>query len=279
MIELRALSLGAGVQSTVVLLMSCRGELDRVDAAIFADTGWETQRTYRHLAWLEQEAARYGIPVHRVTAGNIRADGMRSRIRGLKGDGMRWAAMPLYTANNGSTGMVRRQCTKEYKIAPIVRKQRELLGAPRLGRVPGGKQAEVWFGISLDEVQRMREPSVAWQIYRYPLIHDEPMRRNACQAWFEKRYPNRDLPRSACIGCPFRSNSEWQELRNSSADEWADAIAFDEALRDNTKVEGVPGQLDGLAYLHRSCKPLAEAPIGDDEPLLWGNECEGLCGV
>ena len=38
---LRILSLGAGVQSTALLLMSIRGEIDRRDCAIFADTGWE----------------------------------------------------------------------------------------------------------------------------------------------------------------------------------------------------------------------------------------------
>src|SRR5437764_521642 len=40
--HLRVLSLGAGVQSTTVLLMAMRGEIrDKLDCAIFADTGWE----------------------------------------------------------------------------------------------------------------------------------------------------------------------------------------------------------------------------------------------
>ena len=37
--ELRILSLGAGVQSTVLALMACDGTLPGLDAAIFADTG------------------------------------------------------------------------------------------------------------------------------------------------------------------------------------------------------------------------------------------------
>jgi 3'-phosphoadenosine 5'-phosphosulfate sulfotransferase (PAPS reductase)/FAD synthetase len=39
----RVISLGAGVQSTTVLLLAHRGELPGgpVDYAIFADTGWE----------------------------------------------------------------------------------------------------------------------------------------------------------------------------------------------------------------------------------------------
>lgn len=38
---LKILSLGAGVQSTTLLLLAERGELERPDRAIFADTGWE----------------------------------------------------------------------------------------------------------------------------------------------------------------------------------------------------------------------------------------------
>lgn len=41
--RLKVLSLGAGVQSTTVLLMSWAGELPPLDCAIFADTGWEPQ--------------------------------------------------------------------------------------------------------------------------------------------------------------------------------------------------------------------------------------------
>ena len=39
----RSLSLGAGVQSTVLALMAERGDhgLSKPDVAIFADTGWE----------------------------------------------------------------------------------------------------------------------------------------------------------------------------------------------------------------------------------------------
>jgi hypothetical protein len=46
---LRVLSLGAGVQSTTLLLMSVYGELPPLDYAIFADTGWEPARVYEHL--------------------------------------------------------------------------------------------------------------------------------------------------------------------------------------------------------------------------------------
>jgi hypothetical protein len=40
----RVLSLGAGVQSTALLLMMIHGEVPKADAVIFSDTGWEPKR-------------------------------------------------------------------------------------------------------------------------------------------------------------------------------------------------------------------------------------------
>ncbi|GAA5542298.1 MULTISPECIES: hypothetical protein [Brucella] len=52
-IRLRVLSLGAGVQSTMLALMAAHGEIGPMpDCAIFADTGWEPKAVYEHLAWL-----------------------------------------------------------------------------------------------------------------------------------------------------------------------------------------------------------------------------------
>ncbi|KGJ11973.1 hypothetical protein EQ718_06180 [Paracoccus versutus] len=45
---------------------------------------------------------------------------------------------------------IRRQCTSSYKIVPIRRKVRELLGIAER-RSPGSPIAEQWIGISLDE--------------------------------------------------------------------------------------------------------------------------------
>lgn len=78
---IKVLSLGAGVQSSTVFLMSCRGVLPKVDCAIFADTQWEPKEVYEHLAWLEEMGRQHGIPVHRVTAGNLRDDAIHWRRR------------------------------------------------------------------------------------------------------------------------------------------------------------------------------------------------------
>lgn len=72
--ELRVLSLGAGVQSTVLALMACDGQLPGLDAAIFADTGWEPPSVYEQVERLRAEFERAGITFYQVSSGNIRDD-------------------------------------------------------------------------------------------------------------------------------------------------------------------------------------------------------------
>jgi hypothetical protein len=103
---IRILSLGAGVQSTAVLLMMIHGEIPKADAVIFADTGWEPAAVYKHLAKLEILMAENNMPFYKVSAGNIRQDFIESETR--------FASMPLHILNtNGKKAMVRRQCTSE----------------------------------------------------------------------------------------------------------------------------------------------------------------------
>ncbi|HVQ94233.1 MAG TPA: hypothetical protein VMU51_24550 [Mycobacteriales bacterium] len=78
---LRLLSLGAGVQSTVLLLLACDGIIRRFDVAYFADTGWEPKAVYTNLAKLREYASRAGIPVRTVSAGNLRADAVNPAHR------------------------------------------------------------------------------------------------------------------------------------------------------------------------------------------------------
>jgi len=170
---IRVLSLGAGVQSTTVLLMSCRGLLPKLDAAVFADTQWEPAAVYRHLDWLTAEAARHGVPVHRTTRGNLRQDTLDAISR-KAGDGKRAARLPFFVTNpSGEAGMMRRQCTGDYKIEPIERFiKRTLLGLKPRQRGPKAAVVEQWFGISADEAQRVRKSTRPWCQYRYPLIKD-----------------------------------------------------------------------------------------------------------
>lgn len=254
---MRILSLGAGVQSSTLLLLGCRGE-EQIDAAIFADTQWEPQATYRHLEWLEGQAQAAGIPIYRVTHGNLRE-------AALAGTPEAW--MPLRAANElGKQMMLRRQCTRHYKLAEIRR---------QVQRIRGGQPVEQLIGISLDEAHRMKDSGVRFIQNVYPLI-ERNWTRQTCLHWMaEHGYPR--PPKSSCIGCPYKGDADWRRLRDDSPEEWADAVAFDAAIR--TPRAGFSGPV----YLHRSLRPLAEVDLRTPQEHgqldLFGEECEGVCGV
>jgi 3'-phosphoadenosine 5'-phosphosulfate sulfotransferase (PAPS reductase)/FAD synthetase len=166
---MKVLSLGAGVQSTTVLRMVIAGELERIDHAIFADTGWEPPDVYSHLEALRQESEDAGIPVHVVKR---TPDGVRGDIVNPQGpDHQKWfATLPLYILGpDGARGIGRRQCTREYKVRPVERRIRELAGL-RYRQRWTGPPMEHWFGISADETRRVRMSPHRWSTFYYPLV-------------------------------------------------------------------------------------------------------------
>ena len=265
---MHVLSLGAGVQSSTLALMAAAGEVAPLpDAAIFADTGAEPQRVYEWLNWLEEKLP---FPVHRVQE----RDGLTRNIeRSIVGD--RFAGGPFFVRSSRGTGRLRRQCTREFKIVPIVRKVREMAGlSVRCG--PRKRTLVVqYIGISLDEWTRMKPSRIPWIEHRWPLV-ERRLTRHDCLTWMKRRgFPQ--PPRSACVYCPYKSDTEWRFLRDHDPRGWAEAIRVDCLIRT-----GVRGVRDPL-YLHRSLRPLAEVDLrtaaDHGQTDLFGEECEGMCGV
>jgi len=267
---LEVLSLGAGVQSSVMALKAARGELSPMpDCAIFADTQFEPLGVYQHLDWLEKQLP---FPVHRVSAGNIRDD----HLNGLNTTGQRFAAMPLHTEKGG---IGRRQCTKEYKVDPITKKIRDLMGLVPRQRGPKKVVVQQWIGISTDEAIRMKPNRIKWIENVWPLI-DAKLSRVDCLKWFEKNYPGQVLAKSACIPCPYHNNAMWRDMKINDPVSFAAAVEFDNAIR----LSGASvGNMLQKQFVHRSLKPLSEVDFRNLEDMgqinLFNNECEGLCGV
>ena len=267
-LTLEVLSLGAGVQSSVMALMAARGELTpKPDCAIFADTQWEPDAIYKHLEWLKMQLP---FPVHVVTNGSLRDDAVANqpaRARGTK----KLAAVPWFTDG----GMGRRQCTYDYKIVPLNKKIRSLLGYKARQRIPLNK-VRVWVGISTDEIMRMKPSRERWITNVWPLI-DVDMSRQNCLNWFNKNYPDRTLQKSSCLGCPFHNDAAWRVLKNGDQNEWRDIVAVDAAIRDGGK------NADQKQYMHRSCQPIGEVDFRNLEDMgqlnFFNNECEGMGGV
>ncbi len=271
------LSFGAGVQSSALLLMSCKGLLPKIDVAIFADTGWEPAAVYAHLEWCENEAAKAGIPVVRVRHNEL---GLRNTvIRAVNDPKVRFAAVPLYVMAGGKReGMGRRQCTYDFKVEPIETYiRREILGLRPRQHAPKEECVEQWMGITVDEIQRAKPSRLPWKYHAFPFVGIRcdylgmTWNRQACLNWLEKHYPDITTPRSACIGCPYRSDREWELIRQVP-EEWQNAVEFDHAVRWGGKFR---------QYLHSSCVPLDQVNLngGGDQPGLWDAECEGMCGL
>lgn len=261
---LNIISLGAGVQSSTMALMAAHGEITPMpDAAIFADTQCEPKETYEYLGFLVESLP---FPMYRVTVGNLYEDTMR----GLNSTGQRFDSIPWFTLNlDGTFGMGQRECTKQYKLVPIRRKVRELLG----GKTKPGA-VSMWIGISRDEASRMKESRVKYIVNRYPLALEKYLARWDCERWLTRNgYPI--PPKSACIMCPFHSNAEWRAMMEDPA-RWAAIKALDIKIRHQAKFVG-------QQFMHRSCRPIDQVDFSTDEDKgqgnMFENECEGMCGV
>ena len=273
--SIRSISLGAGVQSTVLALMADRGEygLPKPDVAVFADTGWEPPHVYEHLAWLESQLS---FEVVRVKNGNLRENIMN----GVNPAGRPYLTIPAFLVNpDGSLALASRQCTSFYKVKPIHDYLRHRLGLQYGRRAPKAVYAEVWMGISADEALRAKPSREEWIDSRFPLVDLEFSRAQLLE-WFKEHYPNRYLPRSSCIGCPYHTNAEWRWLRDNDPQSFQDAVAVDHALRNNPIVKNGISK-EGNAYLHSLRRPLDDIDLSDtpDYDSVMLDECEGVCGI
>ena len=248
------LSLGWGTQSFTLAAMSALGELPLLDACLHADTTHESVLTYdfaeRWTPWLQER----GIRVITVRARNT--DVVVSRGRGV--------AIPAFVDYGGArAGMMRRQCTHDWKIAPIRRWILENSWA---------ETVEQWIGISTDESLRMKPSTVKYIENKWPLI-ELGMSRDDCIAWLRARGLEAP-PRSACTFCPYHTTEEWRRIAEVPED-MQSAISVDEAIRHIRP--------SGLLYVHPSTTPLEQINFSSlqsaTQMRLWDEECEGLCGV
>lgn len=259
--DLKIISLGMGVQSTAVYLMSSMGhKLSRADFAIFADPQAEHPKTYEMLKWLlHWQKQNNGIPIIVNDKRNLYKD----IINGYK-NGSRVASIPAHTENNG---LVMRQCTSDYKIKPVIESSRKLHGLKPRQRM---KSTEMWLGISLDEIQRMKECTLHNINYFYPLIYHN-MSRSDCMNFFKEN--NFPVPvKSSCVFCPFHSDKFWTDLKKEKGEAWDMAVTIDKAIRVNPKMKE-------KQYLSRQCKPLDEADFQENQLDMFAEECEGYCGL
>jgi len=246
---LHVLCMGGGVQTTTILLMAIQGEYPRPDHVVYADLGWDGPAVRRNIKWLNHKATDAAIPWHVITPANIRLNTLDSYPFNKTGAPTRAASMPFFTLDAlGHHGMLRRQCTNEYKIRPIDNYiRRTLLHMPKYGKAPP-EAASLWFGISNDEAGRRVTAGPKWKNHVYPLL-DLDMSRDDCHEWLDRNNYHHPA-RSSCIPCPFRCDQEWAYIKTHLPDEFKRACQFDEAIRH-------PKNIAAELFVHQDRVPLA----------------------
>ena len=258
---MKIISLGMGVQSTALYLMSSLDYIERADCAIYADLMSEKPTTEKLVEYLlDWKKHNNGIDIHIVEA-----DIYTDIINGVNSDGKPFVTIPAFSE---SGGMVQRQCTGEYKIKTVKNKIRELYGLKYRQRM---KPTELWLGISTDEIERAKISQMYNVEYKYPLI-DERISRSDCKAFLEERSFH-NVPKSSCVFCPYQHNRQFKEIKENFPKQWDKIVAVDKAIRNKSK----RGEEDKL-FLHRSLKPINEVYLQEDQEELFMCE-EGFCGL
>lgn len=257
--KLNVISLGAGKQSTYMLLNALENKFkEKPDFAIFSDTGCEPDYVYSYLQWLKEHVkSKYNFDIVIVSIGNILQDTLdyiakkRSRV----------ATLPLRLKPDGA--LIMRQCTNDYKISPL-RKY--------LQKVRDKRQIKLWIGISLDEIERIKDSNIKYIENYYPLI-EERINIAQIRSWFEITGTPEPM-KSACLICPFHSKKYWQVFKKNFPIEFEKACYFDDAIRNYPN-------LKNQAFLSSELKPLREIDF-TQQPSLFPElieECYGLCGL
>ena len=268
---MKVIALGMGMQSTALYLMSSMRQFERADVAIFSDPMSEHPDTYKLVDWLlkwEKECAD-AIPIH-IVKKDLYNDIINPITKSKKGYG-RYASIPAFIKkDDGGVGIIMRQCTGDYKIAPVVQKIRELYGLKPKQRM---LETELWLGITIDEAQRMKDNQNRKITNRFPFI-EMMMNRGDCMHFMrDNGFP---IPvKSACVFCPYRPDVDWIELKKENGEGWKRAVEIDYKMRERKDIS-----LKNDVFLHRSCKPIDEVVFQHEDQIdMFGNECEGHCGL
>ena len=241
---LTVLSWGVGVQSTAMAVMVALGDLPPVDIVVHIDPGWERKPTIASRDWYTDWLGYHGVKVE-IHKGqyDVKTGGAAAHRH-----------IPLWT----SGGPLTRQCTREYKIRPMRRRVRELMGYHRSDPPhPPRGSVEQWIGITTDEAKRESESRVAYVVKRYPLL-EKGISRQDCVDYLE----DHGLPvpvRSHCACCPLQTAREWLEIKNEDPEGWPELLAFDEYVRNNPLLGMGVRAAELFVYAGRI--PLAEADL------------------
>lgn len=243
------LSYGGGTQSTAMLLMVIEGELERPDYVVFADTGSEMPHTYELVDLMKEKCKEAELEFVTVAA-----------------------AQPLHERylERGTLPVIGvRSCTSQWKIEPIKRFMRSIVGMGRRKVL-----ATSWIGITTDERRRATPSSDQWTDRRYPLL-EKHMSREDCIYYCEQKL-GITVRKSGCFLCPYQSPHQWNKLKLEHPD------LFEKSLELERKAKAKSGFKGGLWGSSRSIEAFNHTHTLNDfgfEIQVSSEKCatEGSC--
>lgn len=258
---IRAISYGAGVQSTALLVLAARREID-YPLALFSNVGDRAEHP-KTLAYFCEVAVPYAAK-HGIELVELRKSA-RGKERDLYDSIMRADSRSIgipVRMSNGAPG--RRSCTVDFKVRRIAS---ELQRRGATADTP----ATVALGISLDEFHRMRsESGIAWERLDYPLI-DLRMDRQDCRNLIEREGLSIP-PKSSCYFCPFHSLTEWRRLRAEEPGLYEKAVEMERTVNQRRATLG-----RDAVWFSPALRPLAE--VTDPTGQLTFDEQAAACDV
>lgn len=317
-------SFGAGVQSTTILVLAARREIPAPDYCVFSDPGAESPETIAHLERCKHFAEEAGLRLVHLKPGDLGDDLLRDPktftsvpLFTTNEKGEPSGMLPRRCTKDYKIQPIETFIRRDVLALPK-RKMipRNVLIESWLGISEDEEHRAKPPGLSVTRLRVVGKDSdgnpvkakvTAWEPFRwlektYPLLgyrqrgdrSKVPDKRfTFCAGWdredcleYLDKHWGAQVPKSACYFCPYRSGREWADMKANRPDEWARAVAWDEAIREEYKdgLRSIRGHLRGRVFVHPSRKPLRDAPLGGEAPRLGcgaksDEEPDGICGV
>lgn len=259
----RVMSFGGGVQSTAMLVLSARGEID-FRTALFCNVGADSENpaTLEYVEkWSRPYAEAHGIEF--VTLQKKLRDGTPESVMSRIRNGERSIGIPV-RMSNGAPG--NRQCTADFKIRVVAKEIK------RRGATPDNP-ATVALGISMDEFHRMRTSSgIPYQNNAYPLI-DAKITRQDCMNIIEAEglpVP----PKSSCFFCPFHTKAAWRDMARNEPEMFTKSVELERFINERRERLG-----KDKVWMSSALRPLDEAFSDDGQMSLFDDDTDGTCDI
>jgi hypothetical protein len=220
--QLRVLNYGGGTQSTALLILAARREID-FGTALFCNVGEDSENP-NTIAYVRDiavpYAAKHDIDLHILQ--RVKRDGTPETLLQRLQDSKRSITIPMRMSRTGAPAS--RNCTSDFKIEVVIK----WLKAHGATKDDPGVSA---IGISMDEIHRAKSHSKEpVQLLAYPLL-ERRMDRSDCVALIQDE--GLPLPdKSACFYCPYKTLAQWKRMRQESPSLFWKSVEIEELLSE-----------------------------------------------